>query len=303
MAKRGILDRRYSNANKSWSEAELETLSDQWGLVSDEHLSRLLGRSPNALHVASVRYLHQSKQGNFYTARNVAQELGVGDSHTIVYWVKKHWIIARPSTVSAGANKKWLFTEEAIIDCLRARPWLCDPKTMPEGYFRSIVREEWAKDRWYTPAEAAPLLGLIDFNAVHRYIYKGWLSAEKKPGGPWQGKWIIRHSSILKFLASDPRPSQSQVISSNRRKGQLSLGLPMRLSICWSVLCKLCGERVLVVANPALKTATLTEQFHKVYTNGHCSHGLQCTLGLVAGPGRTDTATVIASTAKQSQKN
>ncbi len=274
------LDRRWANAKKPWTPAELERLSNKYGLVSDKALARLLQRSPNAIKVAATRKLHQSRSMNFYTARNVAQELGIKDSKTIIYWLRRGWIVGRHCLVGAGLNFRWMFHEEHIVACLRKRPYLCDLKTMPRGYFRSIVQEEWDKDRWYTCLEAAPLLGLIDINAIHRYIRRGWLPAERRPGGPWTGRYVIRHSAIQSFLANDPRPTKSEIISGSRRQSRLNRGLPVRLSVHWSILCPLCGQRVMVMASPQLRNgAQVQAEFTRIYTNGHCAHGLKCTVG------------------------
>ena len=274
-------DARWANHNKPWTEKELEILSTKWGLVSDKALCRLLQRSPNSLHVASVRKLHQSRSMNFYTARNVAEELGIGDSKTIVFWLGQGWLFGRQCSVRAGIHKRWMFKYENIIRCLEARPWLCDLPSMPQGYFRSVVQGEWDRDRWYTCDEAAPLVGVKTSDTIQRYIRRGCLKADKRPGGPQYGRWVIRHSAIQTFLANDPRPTRSETASSNKQRVRLGSGLPVCLSVHWSVLCRLCGQRVLVMASPKMRTsARVQAEFQKVYTNGHCSHGLKCTVGL-----------------------
>ncbi len=273
------LDRRWAKAKKPWTEEELEILGNKYGLISDRALARLLQRSPNAIHVAAVRYLHQSRSMNFYTARNVAEELGIACSKTIIYWLQRGWIFGRQCSVGAGINKRWMFKYENILRCLKSRPWLCDLKDMPEGYFRTIVQAEYDKDPWYNCEETGPLLGVMTHDAVQRYIRKGWLKADKKPGGPQHGRWVIRHSDIQIFLANDPRPTKSEIVSGSRRRAKFNKGLPVRLSVHWSVLCRACGQRVLVMADPGLDGPQVQELVTKIYTNGHCTHGLKCTIG------------------------
>jgi len=274
------LDRRWENALKPWSEADIEYLGEKYGMLSLRAICKHLQRSPNAIKVASFRKLHHGMKANFYTAREVARLFGISCAKTIVGWMEQGWLNGRRSFARAGPNIAWCFTEENIKRCLRQRPWLCDLKKMERHYFRTIVQEEYDKDPWYSCAEAAGLIGLKSDDAVMRYIYRKWLPAVKRPGGPWQGQWIIRQSDIHKFLASDPRPNRSQYVSSSRKALRLQRGLPVRLALYWSVLCRLCGQRVIIMANPRLKGHQVQEQFHQIYTNGKCNHGRQCAVGL-----------------------
>ena len=79
---------------------------------------------------------------------------------------------------------------------------------MPESYFRAIAREEWAKDPWYNCKEASAFFGLIDphADALKRYIRRGWMQAERRPGAGGLGEYVIRKSAIDTFLHHDPRP-------------------------------------------------------------------------------------------------
>lgn len=275
---KGRLDKRYKRAGKTWSPEELDYLSSKYGLISDRSICQHLQRSPNALKIAATRKLHSNRKMNFYTANELAKVLGIPCSKTLIPWVEVGWLKARRSVVRAGNYWAWRFLDSNIEKFLRNKPWLFNLQKMPEHYFRSIIREEYNKDPWYTCKEAAPLLGVKTDDAVQRYIFRGWLPALKRPGGPWQGVWIIRRSAIQQFLATDPRPSRSESMSFNINERRLKDGLPMRLSIHWSVLCQRCGQRVLVKAHPGLKGPVVQKLFAEIYANGTCSHGLICTL-------------------------
>lgn len=107
---------------------------------------------------------------------------------------------------SYGLNRVWSFEYEAIIECIRKRPWLAHIKRMEQSYFRTVALEEYQSNPWYTCGEAAPLLGLVDHNAVQRYIKRGWLRADRKPGAGGLGQYVIRQRDIDVFLLDDPRP-------------------------------------------------------------------------------------------------
>lgn len=273
------LDKRFERAGKNWAPWELDILGDKYGLISDRALSRRLQRSPNALHIASVRKLHHGRKANFYTARELANILGISCSKTLVSWVEARWIKARRSVVRAGEYRAWKFLDNNIEEFLRKKPWLLNLQKMQEHYFRTIVQEEYDKDPWYTCIEAAPLLGVKTDDPVQRYIFHGWLKAEKKPGGPWTGVWIIRRSAIEHFLANDPRPQNRHDLSSSARKRiWRRQGNPLRLSTIWSVLCPVCNTTVVVKAPPHFHGPEVQQLFIKIYTDGTCSHGLVCTL-------------------------
>lgn len=272
-------DKRYQRAQKRWTEEDLEYLAAKYGLVYERTICRHLQRSPNAIRIVAIRKLHSNRKMNFYCGRELARALGVACSKTIMNWASAGWIPVRKSVVRAGEFRAWLFREKHIVKFLREKPWLFDPKKMPEHYFRSIVRAEYDRDPWYNCQEAAALLGVVTDDAVQRYINRGWLPAVKRPGGPWQGIWIIRRSAIEKFLANDPRPRHRfEMCSLSRKRAARNRGNPLRLSVIWSVLCPDCGETVVVKAYPSLRGPQVQQLFTEIYTNGTCSHGLICSL-------------------------
>lgn len=64
--------------NRKWTNQELDTLSDYYGLVPDAHLAAFLGRTVTAVRLAAKRRLKICHQANFFTARRLADELGIG---------------------------------------------------------------------------------------------------------------------------------------------------------------------------------------------------------------------------------
>jgi hypothetical protein len=275
----GNPDRRYQRAQKRWTEEELEYLNDKIGLVSDRALCRRLQRSSNAIKIAATRKLHGNHKMNFYSGGMLARVLGVPDSKTIMNWAEAGWLRVRKSVVKAGPFHAWLFKDKHVVKFLQEKPWLFDPRKMPEHYFRSIVQDEYERDPWYSCQEAAHFLGVKTDDAVQRYIHRGWLPAVKRPGGPWQGVWVIRRSAIEKFLANDPRTKHRfDVASLSRKRTVRKHGGPLRLSVTWSVLCPDCGQTVVVRAAPGLRGPQVQQAFVEIYTNGKCSHEMVCSL-------------------------
>lgn len=270
-----------SRARKNWRPDELAYLSRHFGLLPDEEICQFLGRSRNALKLAAYRKLNgQKRKDNFYSSCEVARSLGIRDAHTIVLWVHKGWLPYKKGPMFQGPYQVWSFSEQDIIKCLKRRPWLVRRDRVRQYCFRAVVNEEWARNPWYTPEQACSLLGVESTNTIHGYIYKGWLEAEKKPGGPWQGVWIIRQSAIEIFLQNDPRAEHKrQTLRLARRKGRLSKGNPVRISTSWEIKCPSCHNRVEIVAPAMLRGPQVKELFLAVYVNGRCSHGSVCYLG------------------------
>jgi len=266
-------------ANRIWTRAELDYLSDNYGLMPDRALARQLDRPVNGIVIAAKRHLRINRKANFYTARNVADLLGISCSKAVVWWIRKGWLQGCRSSVSCGGGRMWKFTEDQAVSCLRKRPWLVDLDRMQPGYFRSVVREEWEADPWYTLAEVGELLGLAvcggKCEGVTRYIANGWLKAEKRPGGPWQGQWIFRRSAVEDFLRNDPRPEHRRAATSAaRRRVLLDRGDAARDAVVWSIICPACREMVRVCAPPKMAGPKVRDAFASTFTgNGHCDHG------------------------------
>ncbi|GAJ03399.1 unnamed protein product, partial [marine sediment metagenome] len=187
-----------------WTPEELEYLSDHYGLVSDKTIACNLDRSVYGVAWAVYR-LRLRRKDNLYTATALARALGIAEPETVIGWVQRGWLKCRKGPVKAGLNRVWVFNEKTVVKFLRQRPWVVNLKSMPEHYFRSVIRREWERDPWYTCQQAAPLLEVKAACTVEDYIHRGWLPADKKPHG-CHGAWIVRLSAIQALLANDPRP-------------------------------------------------------------------------------------------------
>lgn len=268
-----------------WTPEELEYLSNHYGLVSDKTIARNLGRSAKAVIEAAGKRLHTRRRDNFYSASELTRTLGLADSQgrKILTWVERGWLKGRKGPTAGGRKGKssllsrmWTFRETSIVKCLQRRPWLVDLATIPEHYFRSVVKREWKRDPWYTVSQLHSLLG--SENTILRYIHRGWLAAEKKPcGGPNDGAWVIRGSAIEALLANDPRPrSNFQSLSEGRRRLLLESNRASKLAVVWLLRCPSCGQEVRVSAPPQLYGPQVREEFIRLYVNGNCEHSSYC---------------------------
>jgi len=198
--------RKFANKEPPWASWELEFLADNYGRISVEEICRALKRSPNAQKIKAYRKFRMNQKTNIYTARELARELGLSCSKSIVAWYDRGYLKGKLAPFRNGPNHVWFFDYDDIVECLQQRPYLCKLKKMPQGYFRSVVQREWDKDPWYSKEEAGKFLGLADGNPVYRYIKAGWLPAVRAPMGGGKGRWILRHSDLAEFQLHDPRP-------------------------------------------------------------------------------------------------
>ena len=259
---------------RRWSQADLDWLHDHWGTVSDEAVCEHLGRTRAACSLAVKRHLHIQRKMNFYTALELARIFGLKEARDISRtWIEKGFIKARKSTVRCGRNLMWYFTEAEVERCLRRRPWLVDLRWAEDHHhFCSIVRAEFERDPWYTCAEAAPLLGVTGADPVHRWIAGGLLKAEKKPGGPWQVKWIIRRSAIEALLTNDTRKQLRRArMLASRRECNYRKGKAAMVARLWHMRCPHCRQTVRILSAVRATNADVGSWFLETY-RGACTH-------------------------------
>lgn len=267
-------------AARYWTQDQLDFLNEHYGVLSDDEICSRLKKSKNALHIQAVRKLKICHKTNFYTSREVALLLGVSCSKTIIGWMKKGWINGDKSTTRCGPNIMWNFSYEAIEQMLRERPWLVDCSKMEMSYFRSIVKEEFAKNPWYSIRKACQMIGIqYQSSAMAFYLKKKWLHPVKKPiegGNHWT--WLFFKSDIDNFLANDPRRLRPLQSSSTRQRNNLKEGKPVQVYAVWKMKCPKCKSTIRINCNPRLKSDEIKELFIARYVNGSCSHKYICTI-------------------------
>lgn len=264
-------------SHRYWTAEDLDWLHDHWGVLPDATVFAHLNRTKAACLLAVKRYLHIRRKMNFYTGHELKRILGLSDAKIITRtWLRKGFIKGQHSHVACGNNRMWFFTEANVDDCLRRRPWLVELERLEDhNHFCSIVRAEYERDPWYTVQEAAPLLGVRSDKAVHRCITGGVLKAEKKPGGPWQGVWIIRKSAIDAMLADDVRPGlKKQRMVSTRRENNYDKGLAALVARMWFMRCPRCRQTVRVLSAVRATNAQVGSWFLATYA-GECNHGAE----------------------------
>jgi hypothetical protein len=274
LAVRGQVQRlKLGHPSRKWSLEDLAFLGKNYGLLSDKVIEKKLDRTHNSIILAAKRHLHINRKSNFHTATEISKLLGIPCMKTITQtWMPRGWIRGRKSPVRVGTRVMWVFSEEDVVHCLRARPYLVKISEMEEHYFRGIVQEEWEKDPWYGLEEAGYLLG-VGPEAMSRYIMRGKLPATKTTGGPWQGVWIIRRSAIDEFLKNDRRTEiHKQKLEMSRKVKRFEKGEAWMLGKLWIILCPGCLRHVEVVAPKQWEYKEIVPKFVLAFVEGGCHH-------------------------------
>ncbi|MDD5701386.1 MAG: helix-turn-helix domain-containing protein [Dehalococcoidales bacterium] len=265
--------------NRPWDEKDLEYLNDNYGITPDAVVCRHLQRSVNALKIISYRKLGINRKSNIYTARMVADLLGVACSKTVTAWMRKGWLKGCKTTIRCGGGLIWNFPYENIESFVRLHPWFFNCSRMEESYFRAIVKEEFARDPWYSLPQACKFIGVsYNSSAMANYIKKHWLHPMKKPvegGNHWT--WVFRKSDLDAFMADDPRRYNARRSIASRQAKSLKEGRAIEFYMVWRMKCPVCHRPVRIEANAHIRGQEIKKLFTEKYCkNGTCQHHSPC---------------------------
>lgn len=203
---------------RAWTEADDQYLSEYWGKRPDRTVARHLGRTVDACKIRATRHLGLARKDQFYTARQVAQILGV-DRHRIVRWMREGVLTGSRSAVRCATSRRmWAVDEPDLIAFLRREVWRYDRTRIERGsYWRRVADAAWDRDPLLTVPEAAARLGVCTAT-VHRHLQRGWLRGVKRPGKN-TGTWLVWQSSLAGFQPRHPRALVlGNVVDQHRRR-------------------------------------------------------------------------------------
>jgi len=262
-----------------WTEADVEYLHDSYGIVPDRRLCKHLHRTRVSI-VLKAKREHINRKMNLMTARSVAEICAVADSKTVIMWVRKGLLKAKKSPTRCGVNLMWNIDDDSLVRMLKDHPWLAYLPDMPDSWYRRLVEREWHRDPWFTRHQVAQMLGIKADYHLLRYIKRGWLKAEKVPGGRHsQVRWMFRASWVMDFLEKDPRHAYHRKLQSLVKKGKSLLLDEKAVQIygVWLLICPRCGKLVSVKAPPTreCKYSPGVIQAYQASLDGNrqCVHG------------------------------
>ena len=210
------------------------------------YLVKKLGRTAVAITLKKKR-LGIRRTDGYYTCRSLAEIFG-GDPKRIAAWYEQGFLTGKRAPYLQGSNRPWVFSEEDVEQLIHKYPWLLRPEKMQQHYFRSMVREEWERDPWYSSKEAAEIVG-VNSETVMRRLRSGEIPGfQRSPNSAWSLWWIRRSDLLTHFKRHDTRDARSARTSQQRRKGRLAKGLPTQVATVWMLVCQDCAEQFTVEA-------------------------------------------------------
>lgn len=199
LVEQGRLDPADRRCNRTWTQDEIDWLSDNWGLLPDAKVAAHLGRTITACIIAAKRKAEVNRKMSFYTARNVADVFGV-DVHLVAKWIAAGCLKARKSPVRCGdGHIMWRIDDEAITAFVRKYPYHYERRRMEVGsWWRNLADKVWQADPWLTIPQAAKTLG-VNPETVRRHIRRGWLVGVKTWEAGKSGGYRIAQSQLAHF--------------------------------------------------------------------------------------------------------
>jgi rRNA maturation protein Nop10 len=268
LTKQGQIDLSKRAYLPPWSQQEDEFLESHYSRMTMKTLSEKLGRSETGIMLRRRRIgLHRTD--GFYTATALAKIFGI-DAKGVTWFAENGFLKGSRAPYYQGLNKPWYFSELNIRRFIRHYPWLLRPEKMDEHYFRSILRDEWKRDPWYSASEAAKILGCVD-DTLLRHLHRGVVQGFKRQYDRKWGRWWIRRSALQGFW-DKVRENKRQRSRQARKNYYRRIGQPTKLYTVWQVHCPSCGEDFTVRAPPRAhgpEVLALGKELHQCRNGGN----------------------------------
>lgn len=204
--------RRPSEIDPNWRRRpKVWTAPKRWQLMeylergyNDRQIAARFNTSPDAIKLARRRHGIRPASQQFYTARRVANLLGIPCSKTVSRWIEQGWLRAKRSFLRAGGRRHWMIKHHDLVAFLENEEhwhrW--EPEHVDRMFSQQAERR--AQVRFLTTGEVAERL-YVTSNAV-----QSWIQQERLPAVR-HGNWLIREDDLDGFV---------QPIHRDFRKGQ-----------------------------------------------------------------------------------
>lgn len=182
----------------SWTEDEDAFVRDYLGILAEEEIAQILGRSPIAVKLRRYRQLNMppaSDHPDFYNGRSAARTIGV-DDHTMIRLLEldtiPYWRLGGNRVYLMRKVSLWRFAVNPLNWCYIWRS-VQDTRRITDPHLRRLIerqKERW-DDAWWTPGQVAEYHG-VDHTDVNRFIRSGRIERAVKFGN-W---WILRSEAM-----------------------------------------------------------------------------------------------------------
>lgn len=255
--------------NPVWTPAEEEYLREKWPYAKMSTMTRHLGRTAVAITIKK-KEMGLYRDSEYYTASTLAAIFGC-DPKWLTALARDGFLKGHKAAHFVGPSHPWNFGEEDVVAFIRTYPWLLHPERMKqEHYFRSVVREEWRENPWYTTAEAAKVVGVHKDSILQR-LESGELPGHRRSTGKTFSLWRIRQKDLLARFARHDGPEERSRRSTQAMKDRRErAGLPNVLHVVWELVCQYCAERFNVTAGPRVRGPVVAEVGMREHLRAGC---------------------------------
>jgi len=185
-----VVSGRPARSNR-WTEAEESFVRNNLGILAEDEIAKILGRSPIAVKLRRYRCLEMppaSDHPEYYNGRAAARTLGV-DDHTLIKLLElgkiPYWRLGGRETYMMRRVSLWRFAVNPMNWCYFWRS-VQDLRRIIDPHLRRLIarqKERW-DDEWWTPGQVAEYYG-VGHTDVNRYIHSGRLERTAKFGNNW----------------------------------------------------------------------------------------------------------------------
>jgi hypothetical protein len=160
---------------RSWSQAELDILVRDTGILSDLEIAEKLGRSMNAMHIVRVRQ-HlptPSRRPDTICVLKAGKLLGI-DAHKVTTWIKTGLLPGGPAP-TPDRSITVIKMKDLIRFLLDPMNWIWfEAGKVADPHLRRLLelRQKLWGDEWWTTRQVADYHG-VEVGDVKRYLQLG----------------------------------------------------------------------------------------------------------------------------------
>lgn len=177
-----------------WMAAEVVYLEARFGRVADATIARRLGRPVGGVLLKAKR-LGLRKRDVGWSARQVAEALGVDEGLVSKRWIRRGLLRAQRAQIGNGGDRMYLVAERDVLAFIAEQGQWIDPERVPAW---SPFRAAALAQRWVSLTEIAARTG-------HG---KAWLMAHIRSHGQRTGRrgthWYVWADDAARIPALSP---------------------------------------------------------------------------------------------------
>ncbi len=224
-------------ASRRWTDAEVEFLRQNLGMMTIEEIGHVLGRTAEAVKIVRVRYgiPSPSRRAGMLTGNQISELLHV-DIHTVSTWVRRGIL---PCQIMAGKRRILLIERWRLVRwAVNPMNWVYyRPERVTDAELARLLALRAARwgDAWWTTGDVATYHGV----SVKQVLL--WVRSGRLPVVVRWGNWYVLRSAALAL--AELRKKTDKGITPNAERflraalaegcSYAQIGRKMKRSVAW----------------------------------------------------------------------